>query len=141
VKLSIRSKFITSAEAKEDYMTRVEEDEIRDQRIEYEIIVDAYGPEELAMGWYCYLDDKISTPLKAKCIAKRTISPLEEGEEVEVLGMTSEDECEHEMFVMVKWHGRQLGVPLAQIAVVEADEATREAVEDWHYWVNRGCEF
>ncbi|MEI7788058.1 MAG: calcium-binding protein [Chlorobiaceae bacterium] len=32
-------------------MTRVDEDEIRDHRIEYKVIVDAYDPEELAMGW------------------------------------------------------------------------------------------
>jgi hypothetical protein len=72
-------------------------------------------------------------PFKAKCITKRAISPLEAGEEVEVFGMTSEEECEHEMFVRVKWHGREFGVLLAQIAVVEADEATREAVEEWHF--------
>jgi len=122
-------------------MSRVEKDEIREERIDFEVIVDANGPEEQAMGWFYYLDDKISAPFKAKCIAIRTISPLDAGEEVDVLGMTSEDECEHEMFVKVKWHGRELGVPLAQIAVVEADEATQEAVEDWHYWVNRGYEF
>ena len=122
-------------------MTRVEKDEVREERIDFEVIVDANGPEEQAMGWFYYLDDKISVPFKAKCIAIRTISPLEAGEEVEVLGMTSEDECEHEMFVTVKWHGRELGVPLAQIAVVEADDATQEAVEDWHYWVNRGYGF
>jgi hypothetical protein len=122
-------------------MSRVEKDEIREERIDFEVIVDANGPEEQAMGWFYYLDDKISVPFKAKCIAIRTISPLDAGEEVDVLGMTSEDECEHEMFVKVKWHGRELGVPLAQIAVVEADEATQEAVEDWHYWVNRGYEF
>ena len=122
-------------------MTRVEKDEAREERIAFEAIVDANGPEEQAMGWYYYLDDKISTPFKAKCMTKRTISPLEVGEEVEVLGMTSEDECEHEMFVRVKWQGRELGVPLAQLGVAEADEATQEAVEDWHYWVNRGYEF
>ena len=59
-------------------MSRVEYDEIREQRIDYEIIFDAYSPEELAMGWY---------------------------------------------------------------SVVEVDEATREAVEDWYYWANRGCGF
>jgi hypothetical protein len=122
-------------------MSTVEKDEIREERIDFEVIVDANGPEEQAMGWFYYLDDKISVPFKAKCIAIRTISPLDAGEEVEVLGLTSEDECEHEMFVKVKWHGRELGVPLAQIAVVKADEATQEAVEDWHYWVNRGYEF
>ncbi len=119
-------------------MNRVEEDEIREQRIDYEIIVDAHSPEEMAMGWYYYLDDHLTLPFKAKCIAKRAISPLEAGEEVEVLGMTAEEECEHEMFVRVKWHDREFGVPLAQIAVVNADEATREAVDDWHYWIGRG---
>ena len=122
-------------------MPRAEYDEIRQQRIDYEIIVDAYGPEEQAMGWYYYLDDHLSLPFKGKCIFTRTISPLETGDEVEVVGMTSADECEHEMFVQVKWHGRKFAVPLAQIAVVEADEATREAVEDWHYWANQGCGF
>ncbi len=94
-------------------MSTVEKDEIREERIDFEVIVDANGPEEQAMGWFYYLDDKISVPFKAKCIAIRTISPLDAGEEVEVLGLTSEDECEHEMFVKVKWHGRELGVPLA----------------------------
>jgi hypothetical protein len=122
-------------------MTEVKKDEVREERIAFEAIVDANGPEEQATGWYYYLDDKISPPFKAKCIAKRTISPLEIGEEVEVIGMATEDECEHEMFAQVKWQGRELAVPLAQLGVVEANEATQEAVEDWHYWVNRGYEF
>ena len=122
-------------------MSNVDRDEVREERIAFEAIVDAYGPEEQAMGWYYYLDDKISPPFSAKCIKTRTISPLEIDEIVEVLGMAPESECEREMFVMVKWQGRELGVPLAQVAVVEADEATQEAVEDWHYWVNRGYQF
>lgn len=122
-------------------MARIEKDEAREERIELEAIVDAYGPEEQAMGWYYYLDDKISPPFKGRCIKKRAISPLEANEEVEVLGMSPVEECEHQMFVQVKWEGRELGVPLVQIGVVEADEATREAVEDWYYWVNRGYQF
>ena len=122
-------------------MSKVERDEIRENRIAYEAIVDTYGPEEQAMGWYYYLDDKISSPFKAKCVEKRLISPLEVGEEVSVLGMAPESECEHEMFVMVQWQGRKLGVPLAQVVAVEGDEATREAVEDWLYWTSRGYKF
>ena len=97
-------------------MARVEKDEVREERIALEAIVDANGPEEQAMGWYYYLDDKISTPFKAKCITKRTISPLEVGEKVEVLGMLAEDECEHEMFARVRWQGRELGVPWPNLA-------------------------
>ncbi len=119
-------------------MPKVERDEVRENRIADEAIVDAYGPEEQAMGWYYYLDDKINAPFKAKCIEKRAISPLQVDEKVEVLGMAPASECEHEMFVMIQWQDRELGVPLAQIAVEDGDEETQEAVEDWQYWVNQG---
>jgi hypothetical protein len=42
---------------------------IREERIFMEAVVDANGPEEQAMGWYYYLDDEISFPFAAKCIA------------------------------------------------------------------------
>jgi hypothetical protein len=38
--------------------------------------VDAYGPEEQAMGWYYYLENKIHFPFQAKCIASKVTSPL-----------------------------------------------------------------
>ena len=58
-----------------------------------EIIVDAYGPEEQAMGWYSYLEDKLDFPFRAKCINERVISPLREGDKVEVTGMAPESDC------------------------------------------------
>ena len=33
-------------------MAIAERDEEREERISMEIVVDAYGPEEQAMGWY-----------------------------------------------------------------------------------------
>jgi len=51
-------------------------DEQREHRIEMEIVVDAYGAEERAMGWYYDLDDKLRFPFTATCIAKRAISGL-----------------------------------------------------------------
>src|SRR6266496_6093747 len=75
----------------------------REHRILYEIVVDAYTPEERAIGWHCYLDDKLRFPFKAKCIAAREISPLKKGEEVEVLGMAPGDDCMREMFVLVQF--------------------------------------
>lgn len=113
----------------------------RERRIIDEIVVDAHGEEERAMGWYCYLDDKMKFPFKARCIARRTISPLKKGEEVEVFGMAHADDCMREMFVLTRFAGRKLGVPLAQLEVLEAKGATREAVEDWRYWVGMGYEF
>jgi hypothetical protein len=46
-----------------------------------------------------------------------------------------------EIFVTIRWSKRNLAVPLAQLEVVKADDQAREAVEDWHYWVNRGYSF
>ena len=108
-----------------------------------EIVVDAYGEDERAMGWYYYLDDKLQFPFTATCIAKRAISPLRVGDEVEVIGMTGEDECSHEMFVSMRWDRKEgLAVPLSQLKPAgHTDERTREAIEDWHYWVRMGYEF
>ena len=36
----------------------IKKDPTRDERITLEITVDANGPEEQAMGWYYYLQDK-----------------------------------------------------------------------------------
>ena len=121
-------------------MARQAKDEAREERIHMEIIVDAYGPEEQAMGWYNYLDDTLQFPFSARCVVRRTTSPLEPGEEVEVVGMAPGDDCEHEMFVLIQRKKRQLAVPLMQLEGIQVDEETQKAIEDWHYWVNRGYE-
>ena len=123
-------------------MPEVPEDPQREHRIAMEIIVDAYGPEEQALGWYSYLQDAITFPFEGVCLAERAISPLQIGDPVEILGMAPEEECEHEMFVEIRWGKRKLAVPLAQVQPTEAvDEKTQEAVADWQYWVGRGYEF
>lgn len=122
-------------------MTRQAKDEAREERIHMQIVVDAYGSEEQAMGWYSYLDDILQFPFSARCITRRTISPLEPGEVVEVVGMAPAEECEHEMFVLIRWKQRQLAVPLMQLEGIGVDVETQQAIEDWHYWVNRGYEF
>ena len=59
------------------------------------------------------------------------------GDEVEVVGFAG-DECAREMFVEIPWEGKPtLAVPLSQVEVVRASKATRQAVEDWHYWVEK----
>ena len=121
-------------------MTDRAKDEEREERISMEIIVDAYGPEEQAMGWYYYLDDKLHFPFSARCVAHRRTSPLKPGDEVEVVGMPPEEDCEHEMFVLINWKGSQLAVPLMQLEGIQVDEETQQAIEDWHYWVGRGYE-
>jgi hypothetical protein len=122
-------------------MKRIEEDNDREERISMEIIVDAYDETERALGWYYYLKEKLNFPFKAKCIGERAISPLEKGDKVEVVGMPKEDECEKEMLVNITWQKRTLAVPLSQLEGIKVDEETKEGIEDWHYWVERGYEF
>jgi len=120
-------------------MAKVKKNAERENRIAEEIIVDAYGPEEQAIGWYYYLEDKLCFPFLARCIAERATSPLRKGDEVEIACMAPEEECQHEMFVETRWQRRTLAIPLSQLKpIVEADEDTTEAIEDWHYWIDQG---
>ena len=54
--------------------------------------------------------------------------------------MASDEECMHEMFVLIRWNQRQLAVPLMQLEGIQVDEESQQAIEDWHYWVNQGYE-
>ena len=121
-------------------MPKAPRDEEREKRIHDEAIVDCYGPEEQALGWHYYLDDLLRTPFRARCVAPRATSPLREGEEVTVTAMAPQNDCLHEVLVMVAWEDRTLAVPLAQLDGIDADEETAEAIADWHYWVARGYE-
>jgi len=117
------------------------EEKAREDRIITEVVVDAYGPEERAMGWFYYLENNL-TSFTATCTKERPISPLRKGDEVEVTAMAPDDECRHEMFVMIRYEGKRgLAVPLAQLKPTDADESTRQAVGDWLYWVKMGYEF
>jgi hypothetical protein len=113
----------------------------REDRIREEIIVDAYGPEEQAMGWYYYLEGKIRFPFPARCVAGNAVSPLLKGETVEVLRMAPEKICEHDMLVMTSCNRRNIVVPLSQLRPIDVDESTIQAIEDWHYWIAQGKVF
>jgi hypothetical protein len=94
-------------------MAKRRKDPVREDRIENEAIVDA-SPEEQAMGWYYYLENKICFPFPAKCIATKAVSPLRKGEAAEMI------------------------VPLSQLVAIDPDESTAEAIGDWHYWIAQG---
>jgi hypothetical protein len=122
-------------------MAKGKRDPEREERISMEIVVDCYGESEQAMGWFYYLQDRLQFPFRAHCIAKRATSPLRVKDEVEVIDMAPEEECEHEMFVMIRWEKDGLGVPLSQLKPVAAENKTIQAIEDWHYWVKQGYQF
>ena len=61
-------------------MPKRKKDLVREERIHNEAIVDAYGPEEQAVGWYYYLENRIQFPFTAQCIASKLVSPIRKGE-------------------------------------------------------------
>jgi hypothetical protein len=85
-------------------MKRPTRDATREDRIHNEAIVDA-RPEEQAMSWYYYLESKISFPFRARCVAANAVSPPRKGETTEVLRMATEETCEHDMLVQIRWQG------------------------------------
>ena len=119
-------------------MARARRNHDRENRIHQEIIVDAYGPEEQAMSWYYYLENKLQFPFQAQCIASVPTSPLRKGESVEIRKMAPDDSCSADMLVMTRWSNRNLAVPLSQLRPIGVDESTRQAIEDWHYWIAQG---
>ncbi len=65
----------------------------------------------------------LAFPFQATCVVEREISPLKLGKEVEVIGMPSEDDCEREMFVTVRWNEDSLAFP--QLTGGDVDESKR----------------
>ena len=122
-------------------MSKPRKDRIREERIRNEAVVDAYGPEERAMGWHYSLENKLRFPFQAKCIASKVVSPLRKGETVEVRCMAPEEACAGDMLVLIRWQSRNLAAPLSQLVATDADESTIEAIGDWHYWVAQGYGF
>ena len=52
--------------------------------------------------------------------------------------MAPENACSSDMLVLIRWQGRNMAVSLSQLKAADVDESTRQAIEDWHYWVAQG---
>ncbi len=123
-------------------MKQIPKDPAREERIADEITVDAYGSEEVMVGWLTYLQDNLACPFEAECIEEEIISPLRKGEKVTALELIDADEnLGGDFFVLIEWMGRKMGVPLAQLKPLKVDKETKQAIEDWQYWKARGHQF
>ena len=121
--------------------SRPTKDADREERITMEVVVDAHDGAERAMGWFAYLENELAFPFMARCTHKRAISPLQAGDEVDVMSMAPAEECGHEMFVMIRWENDGLGVPLSQLEPRRVGRSTGVAIADWQYWVRQGYQF
>jgi hypothetical protein len=122
-------------------MKSLKKEPVREDRIHNEVIVDADGPEERAMGWFYYLENQLRFPFGARCIVAKITSPLSKAETVDVFGMAPEDVCSADMLVLIRWKGRTLAVPLSQLEPIKPDRSTADAIGDWLYWLARGYSF
>ncbi|WGV29018.1 calcium-binding protein [Halotia branconii] len=122
-------------------MSQMERDENREERIDMEVVVDAYDEEERAIGWYYYLAENMSFPFKAKWTTRKR----PEGRDVEVVEMSVGDDCSHDMFVEVRYQEGTLddifSARLSEINPIDVDQETAQVIADWHYWVAMGYEF
>ena len=106
-----------------------------------EIVVDAYDEDERAMGWYNYLEDKLDVPFRPGA------SRSGRSRRWRWATRSRWSACRRRTSASGRCSSRSAGaraklaVPLSQLEVIEADDETRQAVEDWHYWVAMGYEF
>ena len=119
-------------------MNNSNEDTILQQIIEDEVTVDCYDEYEVCSGWQCWLGDNLATPFEAVCRAKNARSPLGVGEQVTVLAMVDTGNFTSDMFVSVRWQGREFGVPLEQLQAIDPTPETQTAMDVWAYWVRKG---
>ena len=125
-------------------MTNREKDPIRENRIDDEIVVDAYDEEERAMGWDCHLQDQISFPFLATWSKKNKKTGAIAEKNVEVLDMASSEDCESNMYVEVAYVGEDddtFAAKLSDITAINPDPDTEEAIADWKYWVDMNYGF
>lgn len=111
-----------------------------EERIENEIVVDAYGEYERHGSWQTHLGDHLPFPFQARCIKQLPGSPLRRGETATVTGLFDEAEPAP-IRVMIRWQERELAVPLEQVVGANLAEDAAQAIADWHYWCACGYQF
>lgn len=115
-------------------------DEAREQRIARLLSGAGDDEYERISAWYGYLEEHLRFPFDATCTGPG--SSLRLKEQVEVIDLADVDDWEDGARVTLGADKHGLDVPLAQVTPgAGADEATRQAVADWHYWVQRGYHF
>ncbi|MEM7126384.1 MAG: calcium-binding protein [Chloroflexota bacterium] len=122
-------------------MEQIKRNEEIEDRIAFDVVVDAKDADEVAMGWYYYVGENAQFPFRAQCIEEKSGSPLKLNESVNVTDIASGEDCANEIRVLVELMDRTLSVPLAQLKPIDVDKETAQIVDDWHYWVGRGYTF
>jgi Calcium binding len=117
-------------------VARFVRDPIREDRIDYEIVVDTYDEYEAAMGWLTYLQDLLLFPFEAMYHPED-----EEPRRVMVQAIENDEEALEqgliEFLIEIDDDG-ECWVALEEITPLESNPEAVQAVEDWRYWLARG---
>ena len=121
--------------------SKPKKNEAIEERIENEVVVDAYGEDERYSGWWNYLAGEMVFPFTAEALAAGKKTPFKQGEKVKVVDMGPMEDEPAPITVEVEWELRKFEVPLAALKPIDANAATAQAIGDWHYWVAHGYSY
>ena len=121
-------------------MKKLKKDPIREERIHNEAIVDA-GPEERAMGWYYYLENQLRFPFQARCITAKSFRLSAKVKPSRSFAWRPKKLAAPTCSCRSAGKAGRMAVPLSQLAAIDVDQVTKEAIGDWHYWVSQGYLF
>ena len=110
-------------------------DEVREQRIIYDVIVDCYDEDEQLMGWYYYMAEGLNFPIQAvanlalrggkteqKEVQIVSVDPKSEQGNAIRLGIT-EGDSERVQYISPE-----------RFVSIQTSEANLDIINDWLYW-------
>lgn len=111
-------------------------EEIR-QKIDYEIIVDAYDEYEMSSGWHCTFEDTLVFPFYATAQLKKKNGDVEV-KRVKVVGLHSDAEgfTDNDFQLKIEQGNYLVPIEYSKLSNIEADDETLEMFHIWDFWVN-----
>lgn len=115
-------------------MAKQHEDE-RDHRIHYEIIVDAYDDQEVAMSWYYYMEEKLEFPIMAKVKLPVKGGKTEE-KSVKIVEIDPKSETSLTLRLGIAESGGDRVQYISPDDIISAETSAEnlEVLNDWLYW-------
>jgi hypothetical protein len=117
-------------------MSRIH-DEVREKRILEEVIVDCNDEKEEMMGWYFYMYDALTFPMKGLANIPTTGGKTVQ-KKVKIVKIDVESEKGKPMRIGVMENGgRQITyISLEYIIRIEESDDNIDIINDWLYWHN-----
>jgi hypothetical protein len=121
---------------KNNKMSRIHDEE-RENRIKNEVIVDCHHESEEMTGWYYYMHDGMSFPMKGLANIPTSGGKTAQ-KKVKIVGLDSKSETGQPMRIGVIENGGRQTVYISPEYILRIEEADNsvEIINDWLYWHN-----